>query len=102
MRIGLRTLGRWSLLSIECYLNVRVSSFLIRRVCLDMSNSSGRKGGIRFPHQRIWRRIELEGLGRGYSLRSDSQCTTLPHLCHHAGRLDGQSQLCHFHLQEPL
>jgi hypothetical protein len=68
---------------------------------LNVSNSSGRKDGIRSPHQRIWRRIEFEGLGWGYRLRGCSECTTLPHFCYHADCLDGQSHLHHSYFGNP-
>lgn len=91
MRIGPRMHGRWSLLSIECYLNVGVPSFLINRACPDVLNFSGWKDGIRFSHQRIRCRVEFEGLSWRYSLRSYPECTTLPHFCHHAEHPDSQS-----------
>ena len=78
------------LLKRGCFLVPYLSS-----VYLDASNSSGRKYGIRSPHQRIWRRIEFEGLGWGHRLRGHSECTTLPHFCDHAGCLDGQLHLCY-------
>ena len=62
-------------------------------VFLDVSNSSGRKDGIRSLYQRIWRRIEFEGPGWGYRLRGYSECTALPHFCYHAGCCNGQPHL---------
>jgi len=58
-------------------------------VRLNASDSSGRKDWIRSPYQRIWRRIEFEGLGWGYRLCNCSERATLTHFCYHAWRLGG-------------
>ena len=71
-------------------------------VCLDASNFSGRKNGIRSPHQRIWRRIKFKGLGWGYRLRGHPECTTLPHFRYHAECPDGQPRLYHNCFRNPL
>ena len=70
-------------------------------VRLNASNSSGRKGRIRSLRRRIWRRVEFEGFGWGYSLRGYPECTTLAHVCYNAGCPNGQSYL-HSYCSSPL
>lgn len=77
------------------------SFFILSGTFLSTSNPSGRKNWIRFPHQRVWRRVEFEGFGWGYRLRGYPECTTLPHLCHHAKRFDSQTRPRHGYFPTP-